>query len=338
MTAGGAAVRRGDEPPMSDDETDNGPGGAAHVSGHVPVMVAEVVRGLRPRPGARLVDATVGLGGHSAALLNAAPETTLLGVDRDPQALAMAAERLAAFGPRVRLRQGTFADLQGLLADETWDGADAVLLDLGVSSLQLDVAERGFGFRQEGPLDMRMDPAAELSAEDIVNTWDEGALGDAIARLGEEPRARAVARAIVRARPLASTSDLADVVARAVGRGKPGLHPATRTFQAIRILVNDELGALERVLADGWTLLRPGGRLAILAYHSLEDRRVKAAFRRWAASCVCPPGLPRCGCGWSAKGRLLTTRPLRPTGEEIFSNPRARSARLRIIERLEEAP
>jgi 16S rRNA (cytosine1402-N4)-methyltransferase len=278
------------------------------------------------------------LGGHAAALRNAAPDTTLLGVDRDPQALAIAAERLAAFGSRVRLRQGTFADLQARLADEDWDGADAVLLDLGVSSLQLDVAERGFGFRQPGPLDMRMDPAAKLDAAAIVNTWDEGALGDAIARLGEEPRARAVARAIVRARPLASTSDLAEIVARAVGSGKPGLHPATRTFQAIRILVNDELGALERVLVDGWTMLRPGGRLAILAYHSLEDRRVKQAFRRWAASCICPPGLPRCGCGWSAKARVLTTRPLRPTDEEVLRNPRARSARLRIVERLEEAP
>jgi 16S rRNA (cytosine1402-N4)-methyltransferase len=337
VTAGSAAVRRGDEPPMTNDRTDTGPGGAAHVSGHVPVMVEQVVRGLRPRPGARLVDATVGLGGHAAALLDAASGTTLLGIDRDPEALAIAAERLARFTPRVVLRRATFADTRAVLADQGWDGVDALLLDLGVSSLQLDVAERGFSFRQPGPLDMRMGPAAGPDAAAIVNTWDEAALADAIRRLGEEPRARTVARAIVRARPLASTTDLADAVARAVGRGKPGLHPATRTFQAIRILVNDELGALDGFLAEGWRLLRPRGRLAILAYHSLEDRRVKEAFRRWAASCICPPGLPRCGCGWSAKGRVVTPRPLRPTDEEVARNPRARSARLRIIERLEEA-
>lgn len=337
MTAGNAATRRGDEPPMTKRETDFGPEGAAHVSVHVPVMVAQVVRGLRPRPGARLVDATVGLGGHAAALLDAAPGARLLGLDRDPAALAIAAARLARFADRVRLRAGSFAELAAALAEEGWDaadGVDGVLLDLGVSSLQLDTAARGFSFRLAGPLDMRMDPAGELAAAAVVNTWDERALASAIAELGEEPRARAVARAIVRARPLESTGRLADVVARAVGGGRPGIHPATRTFQAIRIVVNDELGALERFLAHGWQTLRPGGRLAILAYHSLEDRRVKEAFRRWAASCLCPPGLPVCTCGWTPTVRVLTARPLRPTEEEIAANPRARSARLRVVERL----
>jgi 16S rRNA (cytosine1402-N4)-methyltransferase len=318
-------------------ETDIGPEGAARVSVHVPVMVGQVVRGLRPRPGARLVDATVGLGGHAAALLEAAPDTRLLGIDRDPAALQAAAERLRPFGDRLRLRRGSFDEIGSLLADERWDGADGMLLDLGVSSLQLDTASRGFSFRQAGPLDMRMDPGAALTAEAVVNTWDEQELAAALSELGEEPRARAVARAIVRARPLASTLVLADVVAQVLGRGRQGLHPATRTFQAIRILVNDELGALERFLADGWTLLRPGGRLAILAYHSLEDRRVKEAFRRLAATCLCPPGLPRCICGWHARVRQVTTRPLRPEAEEVAANPRARSARLRIVERLEEA-
>ena len=330
MTAGSAAAMRGDDPPMANRETDTGPVGAAHV----PVMVGQVVRGLRPRPGARLVDATVGLAGHAAAMLAAAPESQLLGVDRDPHALARAAQRLAEFGDRVRLRAGSFADLGALLVREGWDGVDALLLDLGVSSLQLDDADRGFSFRHAGPLDMRMDPGAGVTAAAVVNTWEERALADAIAGLGEEPRARAVARAIVRARPLSSTGELAEVVARAAGRGRGKIHPATLTFQALRIVVNDELGALERFLADGWTLLRPGGRLAILAYHSLEDRRVKDAMRRWAASCLCPPGLPRCGCGWSAKVRLVTPRPLRPADEEVLSNPRARSARLRIAERL----
>jgi 16S rRNA (cytosine1402-N4)-methyltransferase len=338
VTAGSAVARRGDEPPMTDDETDTGPEGAAHVWVHVSVMVGQVVRGLRPRPGARLVDATVGLGGHAAALLDAAPDTELLGIDRDPQALTLAADRLATFGARVRLRPGSYADLATALAAEGWEGADAILLDLGVSSLQLDEAARGFSFRQAGPLDMRMNQTDPLTAETVVNTWDERALADAIAELGEERRARAVARAIVRARPLRSTDALAETVARAVGRTKPGLHPATRTFQAIRILVNDELGALERLLADGWALLRPGGRLAVLAYHSLEDRRVKDAFRRWAASCLCPPGLPRCACGWTAKVRILTPRPESPAPEETLANPRARSARLRMIERLEGTP
>jgi 16S rRNA (cytosine1402-N4)-methyltransferase len=315
---------------MTSRETDTGPVGAAHVA----VMVGQVVRGLRPRPGARLVDATVGLGGHAAAMLAAAPDTSLLGIDRDPHALDVARQRLAGFGDRVRLRAGSFAALAAPLAVEGWDGVDALLLDLGVSSLQLDTAERGFSFRQAGPLDMRMDPEGELTAATIVNTWDEDALADAVAELGEEPRARAVARAIVRARPLESTAALAAVVAGAAGRGRGRLHPATRTFQALRIVVNDELGALDDFLADGWSLLRPGGRLAVLAYHSLEDRRVKEALRRWAASCVCPPGLPQCTCGWSAKVRLVTTRPLRPEDDEVARNPRARSARLRIAERL----
>jgi 16S rRNA (cytosine1402-N4)-methyltransferase len=211
-----------------------------------------------------------------------------------------------------------------------------VLLDLGVSSLQLDDPARGFSFQAAGPLDMRMDPTSPLTAATVVNEWAERDLADAIAEFGEEPRARAVARAIVRARPLATTTDVARVIERVLGRPPGGTHPATRTFQAIRIAVNDELAGLDRFLADGWRALRPGGRLAILAYHSLEDRRVKAAFRRWAADCLCPPRAPICACGWSAKVRVLTRRPLRPTPEEIVRNPRARSARLRVVERLVE--
>jgi len=311
-------------------ETDTGPVGAAHV----PVMVGEVAVWLRPRPGACLVDATVGLGGHAAALLAAAPGTRLLGLDRDPSALALARERLAPSADRVVLRQARFSELKTVLAELGWDGADAVLVDLGVSSLQLDRPERGFSFQAEGPLDMRMDPGAGPTAAQVVNEWSESELARAIAEYGEEPRARAVARAIVRARPLRTTADLAAIAARVLGRGRPGLHPATRTFQAIRIAVNDEIGELERFLADGWEVLRPGGRLAVLAYHSLEDRRVKEAFRRWAADCVCPPRMPRCVCGWSAKVRVLTRRPVRPSDVEVARNPRARSARLRVVERL----
>jgi 16S rRNA (cytosine1402-N4)-methyltransferase len=313
------------------DETGTGPVGAAHV----PVMVAEVVEWLRPRPGAFLVDATVGLGGHAAALLAAAPDSRLLGVDRDPQALAAARARLPA-GDRVVLRQGHYADVGAVLTGLGQEGADGLLLDLGVSSLQLDDPARGFSFRAEGPLDMRTDPAAPLSAAEVVNAWPAEELARVLRDYGEERRARAVARAIVRARPLHTTAELARTVARVLGPGRPGHHPATRTFQAIRVAVNDELAGLERFLADGWTLLRPGGRLAVLAYHSLEDRLVKDAFRRWAASCLCPPEVLRCRCGWSAKVRLLTRRPVRPQAAEVARNPRARSARLRVVERLAE--
>jgi 16S rRNA (cytosine1402-N4)-methyltransferase len=324
-------MERGDEPPMASDGTDIGSVGAAHV----PVLEGLVVGGLRPRPGARLVDATIGLGGHARALLAAAPDTVLLGIDRDPAALARTRTRLAEFGDRVVLREGSFAELAAHLAAAGWDAADGVLVDLGVSSMQLDDAARGFSFRAAGPLDMRMGPGAVWTAAEVVNTLDERDLAQALRDYGEEPRARAIARAIVRARPLETTTDLAAVVARVVGRGKPGHHPATRTFQAIRILVNDELAALDALLADGWERLRPGGRLAILAYHSLEDRRVKTAFRRWAADCICPPHIPRCVCGWRAKVRPVATKALRPDAEEIARNPRARSARLRIVERLD---
>jgi len=318
-------------PPRSKDEKGTGSVGASHV----PVMMGEVVEWLRPRPGAHLVDATVGLGGHAAALLGAAPGAELVGLDRDPRALAAARERLSRDADRVELRQATFADTAAILREKGWDGADAVLLDLGVSSLQLDTPERGFAFQREGPLDMRMDPGGALTAADLVNEWPEAELVRVIAEYGEERRARAVARAIVRARPLATTRHLAEVVTRAVGGPRLALHPATRTFQALRIAVNDELGALDRFLADGYAVLRPGGRMAILSYHSLEDRRVKEAFRRWAAACLCPPALPRCMCGWSAKVRLATRRPVRPGAAEVARNPRARSAKLRVVERLE---
>src|SRR2546428_8266077 len=311
--------------------TDIGPGGAAHVA----VLVGEVVEWLRPRPGACLVDATVGLGGHAAALLAAAPGARLLGLDRDRAALARAAERLP--GERVVLRQARFSELAAVLAELEWDGADAVLLDLGVSSVQLDDPARGLSFQADAPLDMRLDAGSGPSAAELVNQWPEDEIARILAEYGEEPRARALARAIVRARPVETTRELVGVVAGVLGRGRPGRHPATRTFQAIRIAVNDELGELERFLADGYRVLRPDGRLAVLAYHSLEDRRVKDAFRRWATDCLCPPRTPRCVCGWSAHVRLLTRRPLRHSPLDVARNPRARSARLRIVERLEEA-
>jgi 16S rRNA (cytosine1402-N4)-methyltransferase len=315
---------------MVTDGTDIGPVGAAHV----PVLVGQVVGGLRPRPGARLVDGTIGLGGHADALLAAAPDTILLGLDRDPVALEKTRARLAPYGARVHLHEASFAEIDHTFSALGWDGADAILLDLGVSSMQLDDAARGFSFRAEAALDMRMGPGVARTAADLVNHADERDLARILREHGEEPRARAIARAIVRARPLTTTTALADLVARVAGRGKPGIHPATRTFQAIRIAVNDELDALDAFLADGWRRLRAGGRLAILAYHSLEDRRVKRAFRWWAADCHCPPHVVQCVCGWRPTVTLVTPKALRPDADEIARNPRARSARLRIVERV----
>jgi 16S rRNA (cytosine1402-N4)-methyltransferase len=305
---------------------------------HVPVMCGVVVEWLRPRLGAFVVDATVGAGGHAAALLDAAPDSRLLALDHDPSALTLAADRLARFGSRVTYRQGSFADCSTICKSIGWTGVDAVLVDLGVSSMQLDTAGRGFSFQRPGPLDMRMDPTRDTTAATIVNEWPEAEIERALREFGEEPRARAVARAIVRARPLADTGALAEVVRRVLGPGRPGHHPATRTFQGLRIAVNDELGVLDRFLADTWRLLRPDGRLAILSYHSLEDRRVKTAFRWWSATCHCPPLVPRCVCGWQPVVRVLTPRPVRPDPEETARNPRARSARLRVVERLPEPP
>jgi len=329
VTAVGAAMARSGEPPRSMDETGTGPGGVVHV----PVLEGVVVEGLRPRPGARLVDATLGAGGHAAALLAAAPDVHLLGIDRDPRALAIAADRLARFGDRVRIVQGRFGELPSLLAAAGWEAVDGVLLDLGVSSMQIDDPRRGFSFRGNGPLDMAMGTTSRR-ADDVVNRWDESDLAAAIKEFGEEPRARAIARAIVGARPVDDTATLAAVVASAAGRARPGIHPATRTFQAIRIVVNEELDELEQVLAEGWRLLASGGRFGVLAYHSLEDRRVKRAFREWAATCKCPPGLPVCRCGWSPKVRLVGTRAGRPEPGEVDRNRRARSARWRLVERV----
>src|SRR2546422_3684155 len=292
------AGRRTLNAPPKTSRTGTGPVGAAHVS----VMMGEVVEWLRPRPGACLVDATVGVGGHAAALLAAARDTSLLGLDRDPTALARARDTLRTYEERVDLRQANFVDAGAILAEKGWDAADAILLDLGVSSLQLDTAERGFAFQHEGPLDMRMDPSGALTAAEIVNHWPESRLARLIAEYGEERRARAVARAVVRARPLDTTGQLAAVVSGVLGRGRPGIHPATRTFQALRIAVNDELGGLDRFLADGYRLLRPEGRLVVLSYHSLEDRRGETAFPPLAPGRPLPPRLPPGAGGGGAPG------------------------------------
>lgn len=305
-------------------------------------MVSEVLAHLlpdAPEDHRRLVvDGTVGVGGHAEALLRVAPGIRVLGLDRDGEVLALARERLAPFAGRWRLEHASFAEIERVLAAAGEEPPAGVLLDLGVSSVQLDVPERGFSFRApEGDADMRFDRTEEVpTALDLANTLPEADLARRIYELGEEPRARAVARALVRARPIADGARLAEVVRRSALRTRRH-DPATRTFQALRMAVNDELGALDDGLEAAITHLRPGGRLAVIAYHSLEDRLVKTRLREAERGCICPPRIPVCCCGLAPRVRLLTKRPLRPSDAEIRDNPRARSARLRGAERLEDS-
>lgn len=301
---------------------------------HKPVLYEEAIHWLCPQPGGRYIDATVGLGGHAKGILEAsAPDGLLLGLDADAQALARAAEVLTPFGSRVTLVQGRHRDLERLAKAHGFEGVQGILFDLGVSSLQLEDAERGFSFMRPGPLDMRMGEDSPLTAEEIVNTWPEAALSRIIALYGEERFARRVARAICAHRPIRTTTELAEVVARAIPT-RQEIHPATRTFQALRIAVNDELGSLELALPQALALLAAGGRLVVIAFHSLEDRIVKQFMYREARDCLCPPGLPTCVCGHHATLRVLTRKPIRPSDAEIAANPRSRSARLRAAERL----
>lgn len=305
---------------------------------HAPVMAAEVVAALAVRPGGRYVDGTRGEGGHCEAILAAAPRSLLLAIDRDSTSLERVRQRLARFGDRVRFEHASFAELAELLSEAGWgDGVDGILLDLGVSSAQLDAGERGFSFRIDAPLDMRMDTSRGPTAADLLAEESEEGIADILFRYGEERASRKIARKIVESRrrePVRTTGQLRDLVIRAGVRGRPGHDPATRTFQALRIAVNDELGALSRVLDAGWRLLRAGGRFVVLTYHSLEDRLVKQAFRSWASRCLCPPQRPVCDCGWTPKVRFVVRGRMAAGPEEVARNPRARSAGLRAVERL----
>ena len=304
---------------------------------HDPVMVTEVLDGLDVRPGGRYIDATVGLGGHAEAILDAAqPDGALLGIDLDSHALAIAGERLAPFGDAVVLVQGHHSEIAEIAREHGFEQVSGVLFDLGVSSLQLDAPGRGFSFQRDEPLDMRMDPNGELTAEDIVNEYEQAELADLIHQYGEERRARAIARAIVARRPLHTTGDLVRAVEQAVGRGRERHHhPATLTFQALRIVVNQEMDFLADTLSAACSLLGgAGARIAVLAFHSLEDRVAKQHFRRESSECICPPRTPICICGHVATLRLVTRRVRKPGADEVARNPRARSARLRVAEAL----
>ncbi|HJV66546.1 MAG TPA: 16S rRNA (cytosine(1402)-N(4))-methyltransferase RsmH [Geomonas sp.] len=307
---------------------------------HISVMPDEVLAALKPHSGGIYVDGTLGGAGHAGLILTASsPEGVLIGFDRDAEAISAAGQRLAPFGARARLFQRNFARLAETLAEIGVDAIDGFVLDLGVSSHQLDREERGFSFMQDAPLDMRMDRSAGETAADLVNTLSEAELARIITDYGEERWSKRIASFIVQARekePIETTLQLVDIVKGAIPKAKweERLHPATRTFQALRIAVNEELKSLETGLAGLLGLLKKGGRGAVISFHSLEDRIVKEAFRAAATGCTCPKELPICVCGKKPQCKVVTGKPLMARPEEVAANPRSRSAKLRVVEKI----
>lgn len=310
-----------------------GQGPKSH-KGHRPVLLRETIELLAAERGGLFVDCTVGLGGHSEAILQAASDTQVLGIDRDEEALGLARRRLALYGSRFRAVHADFRELTRVLATAKVRQVRGVLADLGVSSLQLDSPERGFSFRHEAPLDMRMDMSRGETAAELLGRLSEVEIANLIFAYGEERRSRRIARAIVqqreRGQPVATTTDLAQVVERAVGKGnKRRIHPATRTFQALRIVVNGELENLDRFIVSAVDHLEQAGRLAVISFHSLEDRIVKRTLQKLSGRCQCPPRLPKCICGAAKKVEILTRRAIVPGAPEQAENRRSRSAKLR---------
>jgi 16S rRNA (cytosine1402-N4)-methyltransferase len=304
---------------------------------HQSVLLSEIVEYLRPsRDDGTLVDATVGLGGHAEALLERYPRVRLLGIDRDPAALDASRARLGRFGDRVTLAQGRHETLIDILKKQKIETVSGLLADLGVSSMQLDDASRGFSFRYDAPLDMRMGPESKTAA-DLVNALGEQELATILRDYGEEPMARRIARAIVDGRaeaPIETTARLAEII-RSVKKSKPHqIDPSTLTFQAFRIAANEELVGLEKFLDDAVSVLEPAARIAVISFHSLEDRIVKRIMRRLEGECTCPPNLPVCACGAQEVVEILTSRPVTASEEEVQRNPRSRSAKLRVAERV----
>ncbi|HEX6186807.1 MAG TPA: 16S rRNA (cytosine(1402)-N(4))-methyltransferase RsmH [Pyrinomonadaceae bacterium] len=305
---------------------------------HRPVLLRETIESLAVKRGGLFVDCTVGLGGHSEAILRTSPDAQVLGIDRDEEALRLARERLAEFGGRFRAVRADFRELTRVLATAEVKAVRGILADLGVSSLQLDSPSRGFSFRHEAPLDMRMDMSSGETAAELLGRLSEVEIARLIFEYGEERHSRRIARRIVARReagePVTSTTELAKLVERAIGGKKRRIHPATRTFQALRIAVNRELEGLDQFVADAFDALEPHGRLAVISFHSLEDRIIKRTLLKLSGRCQCPPRLPQCVCGARKVIEILTRRPLTPTEDEIAENPRARSAKLRIAARL----
>jgi 16S rRNA (cytosine1402-N4)-methyltransferase len=305
---------------------------------HLSVLYHEIILALRPHSPGRYVDATLGAGGHARGILEAcSPSGQLLGMDVDPQALKYASSLLEEYGARAKLVLSSYTQLEQSVHNLGWNAVDGVLIDLGVSSMQLDTPGRGFSFLREGPLDMRFNPAQDTTAAELVNDMPENELADIIWKYGEEPRSHRIARAILQARPLTTTTELGSVIQEALHVRYSRIHPATRTFQALRIVVNQELQALEKVLPQAITVLMPGGRLAVISFHSLEDRLVKQFLRRESQACICPPGQPHCTCGHKATLNLVNRRPIEPAENEKRNNPRSRSAKLRVAEKLKTA-
>jgi 16S rRNA (cytosine1402-N4)-methyltransferase len=304
---------------------------------HIPVLLHEVLEALRPAQCARLIDGTLGAGGHTQALL-AAGARQVLAFDLDSKALAIARAQLTAYAGRVHVLQGSYVQMAETAAALGWNTVDGILLDLGISSIQVDTPERGFSFRHDAPLDMRFNPdnSERPTAAELLNTLDEAELASLFYRYGEEPHSRRLAREVIKQRPYTTTGQFATVIEKALPRpkGKRTIHPATRIFQALRIAVNDELGSVQTVLPLAIDLLRSGGRLAVISFHSLEDRIVKEAFKLASTDCICPPKLPLCVCGHKASVKLLNRKPIEANQAEVAANPRSRSAKLRVIEKL----
>ena len=304
-------------------------------SPHQPVLYKEIIHALQPRRGGRYVDGTLGAGGHARGILEASvPDGQLLGLDVDPQALALARKILAPYDQRIHLVQASYTSLSDQLARLGWDKVDGILLDLGASSMQFDTPDRGFSFTQDAPLDMRFGPSMLKTAADLVNELPERELADLIYRYGEERDSRKIARAIVKARPLHTTRELVSVIEAVSPRRGDRIHPATRTFQALRIAVNEELAAIEEVLPQAVTNLKSGGRLAVISFHSLEDRIVKDFFREQSRDLVNPPYEQIYKEERKATLKEVNRKPISPSDEEMKSNPRARSAKLRIVEKI----
>ncbi len=302
---------------------------------HTPVMIPEIIQALKAHPGGRYIDGTLGEGGHSKSILNAIePGGQVLGLDADAEAITVATERLMEHEDAFLAINANFRDIRATARRYEFVPVHGVLFDLGVSSLQLDRESRGFSFRRSDPLDMRFSFEQQLTAADIVNQYAESELADLIFHLGEDRAARRIAKAIVHNRPVNTSLELAELIEKVSPRRGKRMHPATRTFQAIRIAVNDELSALETALEQAVSLLGQGGRLAVISYHSLEDRIVKNFIRKQASDCICPPGTPICKCNHLATLKMVSRRPLTPTESEIETNRRARSAKLRVAERI----